>query len=101
MEVAVGFLGVDRVRFSSLDLVRFPSSSNGRYDMASLDVGGSLLLVHGVTWLGMEIHGSWFVELGFSSSLAWCVLVDLFTTAVGCEFEYAVGLVLELRGWLA
>lgn len=69
--------------------------------MASLDVGGSLLLVHGVTWLGMEIHGSWFVELGFSSSLAWCVLVDLFTTAVGCEFEYAVGLVLELRGWLA
>ncbi|KAF3523366.1 hypothetical protein F2Q69_00050200 [Brassica cretica] len=51
--------------------------------------------------LGMEVLGSpWFVKLGYSSSLVWCVLVNPFTTAVGCGFEYAVGLVLELCGWL-
>ena len=60
--------------------------------MASLSVGGSLLLLHGVTRLGMEVLGSlWFVKLGYSSSLAWCVLVDPFITAAGCGFEYAVG----------
>lgn len=30
--------------------------------------------------------------------LAWCALVDPFTTAAGCGFEHSVGLVLELSG---
>ncbi|KAF2571123.1 hypothetical protein F2Q70_00005021 [Brassica cretica] len=33
--------------------------------------------------------------------LAWCVPVDPSTTAAGCWFEHAVGLVLKLSGWLA
>ncbi|CAN6861424.1 unnamed protein product, partial [Brassica oleracea] len=33
--------------------------------------------------------------------LAWCVAVDPSTTAAGCGFEHAVGLVLKLSGWLA
>ncbi|KAG2252858.1 hypothetical protein Bca52824_082994 [Brassica carinata] len=47
----------------------------------------------------MEVLGSpWFVKLGYSSSLVWCVLVNPFTTAAGCGFEYAVGLSTTLVG---
>ena len=33
--------------------------------------------------------------------LVWCVPVDPSTTAAGCGFEHAVGMVLKLSGWLA
>ncbi|KAL0717395.1 hypothetical protein Bca4012_066717 [Brassica carinata] len=66
-------------------------------------VGGSLLLVYGVSWLGIEALGPRVcVRLGrVLFLLAWCVLVDPFTTAASYGFEHAVGLVLKLSGWLA
>ncbi|KAF3586995.1 hypothetical protein F2Q69_00027168 [Brassica cretica] len=33
--------------------------------------------------------------------MVWCVPMDPSTTAAGCGFEHAVGLVLRLSGWLA